>query len=345
MDEFQSACVKLDSLERSHNPDINAFREIYHNLLRQYPAFEGLWVRWAHTEFRLSSAAKPEEESIKVFEKALEKLPYSLILWVNYLKFVIVLSTMRAELQAELFSDAKKRIGDHFWSHEFWDMWLDQTSNRVHELIDILENGTLHQVTKYYAQLISSLESAETLLDLNNFHRYLPELDFTSENLSSNIPDEELNKFKDVVRSKLKLQYELHLGRVQNAMEFEKKIKRPFFYPDGNTSELNVWLDYAKNSHNPRGIYLRALIPYYEDPKMWIQLLRYLHSSNATPETLDEIYQLTDFEEIKPRYALWKQSGQPRVPTKAHEEEEKPISILEIADNRLKASPYANLIY
>lgn len=343
MDEYKSAIVKLDALERDRNPDICAYRRIYSDLLEQHPAFEGFWVRWAHTEFRLSSATHPEEKSIEIFEMALKKLPYSLILWVNYLKFVIVLSTIRAESQAELFSVARRRIGDHFWSHEFWDMWLNQTTNRLHGLIDIIENETLHQVTKYYAQLVSALENAKTLHDLSDFHRYLPEIGLIPEKTSLEIPDEELDKFKEVVRSKMKLQYELHLGRVQQNMVFEKQIKRPFYYPDGDLSELKIWLEYAKNSQNPRSVYLRALVPYYEDSKTWIQLLRFLHSSNASPGILDEIYQLTDFEEIRTRYALWKQSDQN--PITSETQGQQPRSVLEIIDGRLKRSPYAEFIY
>lgn len=303
--QLREYAVRLNDLEKAGKSAKQDLRTVYKSVLTEYPYLEGFWVRWAHSEFRMEGT----DTAIEVFEKALQTNKYSLIIWVNYLRFVLRITNPSNDRLAELFGLAEPLIGSHFWSHEFWDLQLEWREDKVDLLCHLLHSKTLHQFSKYYAQLVTVLDTASTAADLHQFRFFLPEID------SIQVAEDELGRFREVILSKMRLQYELHLRRVTNAMHFEKQIKRPFYYPKPVLdTDIAAWCEYAEKSDDPLMIYRRALIPCADDYKMWLAYIRCLMRLNVGDEEIRDAYESCKLPEVRAHYELWQASQAPAQP-------------------------------
>lgn len=287
MRDFSSSVRRIAELEKKyksgHESSLGtAFTSSYERLLTEFPFLEGFWIRWAHTEYRLR---KNPADALAIFEKALNthNLSHSVTLWVGYLRFLIHVSYTSLPVPTEVlnrFEQANKDIGSNFLSHEFWDLYLEVHPDPISLLIDILDQKTLHQFAKYYAMLIEKLDNSKDML---SFKDLMP-LEVQNIELNS----EELPRVKNVIMSKLKLKYELHLRRVNAVLPFEQKIKQHCFSPFSYDSL--PWVDYIKSSSEPLKIYERALIICSSDTKLWLAYIRYCHSLRLKTDgsSLDE---------------------------------------------------------
>lgn len=287
MRDFSSLVRQIADLEGQYKRDPDdalgySFTAVYGQMLTEFPFLEGFWIRWAHTEFRLHKTPAP---ALAVFQRALNthNLNHSVTIWVGYLRFLVHVSSTRFPAPTEVlsqFEQAERDIGSNFLSHEFWDLYLEVHPDPVSLLIDMLDRQTLHQFSKYYAKLVEHLN---TDTKLSAFTDLMP-LEVQNIELSS----EELPLVRNVILSKLKLKYELHLRRVNAVLPFEQEIKRHCFIP--TTYDSLPWVEYIKSSSQPLKIYDRALIVCAFDVKLWLLYIRHHHHLRLTNEStsLDE---------------------------------------------------------
>lgn len=296
--EYKQLVASLSSLEKNTDLYSNSIklvkcRDLYRSILKTFPWLEGFWVRWAHTEFALNDSSA----AIFVFNSAINtpSLENSLVVWVEYLKFLVRIEcTCRPVTERILnyFREAEKRIGDHFLAHEYWDMYLEICDSKMKLLLHIVNNCTLHQCTKYYEQLRNDISKCnyDQLLSFCDDAMHAGNTEYKrifDDFVDSRVADSlELDKFREVVCTKLRLQYQLHIRRVDAVKGFEMSIKRPFFHPKiPKKTESLVWNNYLNSVDDNHAyakikLFKRALIPFAFDESMWLKYIRYLVSVN-----------------------------------------------------------------
>lgn len=284
--DYPGLVGELASLESL--PDKKKLRPVYDQLLSKYPCLEGFWVRWAHTEFRIEGA----NAALNIFHRALDTpiLQQSLILWTDYLRFKLRICPDN-NLLAE-FEKAAGLVGTQFLSHEFWDLYLEVCETPVDLLIKILDERTLHQFARFYAQLLELLPQK-----LEDFQRVL--------GLSTESNAEEEALVRKVIESKLHLKYELHSRRVDQIWPLVKPIKRPFFHPK-KCPDGTHWLAYAKASGSTETIFRQAIIPCFLDPSVWLGYIRFKIRTNSSDDEIREIYEMgCHTRPVLLHFALW----------------------------------------
>lgn len=303
--------------------------EHYGALLAALPWLEGFWVRWAHTTF----AARGVQAADAIFVRALS-VPYlarSPTLWTEYLRFRTHLVQLQRPVSADVlavFARAEKLVGSHFLAHPFWDLYLEVHGSPLELLQHIVGTCTLHQATKYYQTFCERLATASyaeiegLLRDSEHVSKPRGRPEGKLAGNSDGAPeDADVARLREVVGTRLRVLYLVHLRRVQKVMPFELKIKRPFFYPKVVTSaDLETWSQYILSlepgDHDARVVlFERALIPCAMHAPMWLFYLRYL--VQHSPQSMDAVYAAgKHLAAVRKHEQLWRaRSAPPPEPT------------------------------
>lgn len=100
---------------------VQRLRATYDALLDRFPLLVHYWARYVGWEFRLGNY----ERAAALFERARTHLDGSVELWTHYLSFKVeTISDNSAEI-SELFESGRKSIGRHYYSHEFYELYLN----------------------------------------------------------------------------------------------------------------------------------------------------------------------------------------------------------------------------
>lgn len=112
--------------------EIQNLRKSYEAILEKYPFLLKYWISYALWERKLDHNDKAE----LIFTRALQVGGHDVTLWVTYLKFKIETLTNDIHQLLELFETARLKIGFHYQSFEFYELYLkfldtyaDKTNN------------------------------------------------------------------------------------------------------------------------------------------------------------------------------------------------------------------------
>lgn len=221
---------------------LQTLRTSYDRFLAKYPFMYKYWIRFAEWEFKLTDL----DAAIKIYEDAFQHLEYCIELWVNYLQFRINTITDNVDQVLALFEKARKLIGAHFYSYEFYTLYLsflesyateaNQFKMKYYTLLRIILDVPLYHYEYFYKkffELISRVGSdAKVQLELQYI---VPAKELQRQ--AKNLPQQLKKTFTDAYITIQYKAYELY--------HFEKRFKR--HYNDVkliSRQQMDSWLQY-----------------------------------------------------------------------------------------------------
>lgn len=244
--------------KRSAPEEISLLRSLYASFLKRFPYLENYWIFFADLEFRLSSGFDGEV----VYLNALKVLPYSLKIWVSFLKYRIQLSNFQYKELKLLFEYAETKIGIHYHSGEFWDLYLEFEKNynpseknekfeRFLILRKVIEQP-IHQYAKFYEQFSNFWENE---IDLSNVVVFVkesewPKVGITSPEKLSDMAASNNKQDIDAMLKEIRVNFkklftDLYITNqyeVFKIYQYEAKLKRQYFHVTLLTEqELSAW--------------------------------------------------------------------------------------------------------
>lgn len=145
----------------------------YESLLFHFPFLENYYIDYALFEYKLGHIAKVH----KIYQHGLHTFnERSLLLWISYLKLCNEIVVNQKQLFKK-YEMAEQYIGLHFFSGEFWELYLEQilercTSKERYFIIlrKVLEIP-LHSFSKFFAMWLRCIDE---LQDLSQMSRLAP---------------------------------------------------------------------------------------------------------------------------------------------------------------------------
>ncbi|CCF58196.1 hypothetical protein KAFR_0E00420 [Kazachstania africana CBS 2517] len=239
---------------------------IFTQILARYPLLFGYWKKFVAIEYQFHDL----KVSLKTLETATTKFPNSLELWCDYLRVLIVNYPQEDKLIQAKIQQAKRILGNQFYSHPFWDLVIGYYSNlkRTEELIETyweIVKIPLHQYAKF-------VEPFKKLLISNGMQADIKKLE------------------KDV---------RLNQTQVTEIWKFESKIKQNFFnLTPLNENEVRNWqfyLDFLILNNKPNtiitSVFERCLIPCCFVEEYWIRYVEWLSKNEYGISDIIEVYQ------------------------------------------------------
>ncbi|CCD24163.1 mRNA splicing protein PRP42 NDAI_0C05040 [Naumovozyma dairenensis CBS 421] len=282
--------TKSKPINKALEPELcDLIRNTYESILFHFPYLENYHIDYALFEFKLGNISKVH----KTFKQALSIFNQrSLLLWISYLKICNDIILEPKQLFKK-YETAEKYIGLHFYSAEFWDLYLKQLEercimkNRYFIVLRKILEIPLYSYSKFYAIWLHHIDNIKDLSQLTYLVR----------------KDELLKKFNiDVdfrrrrglllldAKTKLKkLTKELYTVTQCQVLEmftlFESKITTQYYTSPENliaSDEIVIWekyINYTINLNITNLIYLnfqRALLPLAHYDLIWIKYANWL---------------------------------------------------------------------
>ncbi|ODQ82245.1 hypothetical protein BABINDRAFT_158880 [Babjeviella inositovora NRRL Y-12698] len=267
--------------------DKKLFRSAFDQFLLKFPLLHQYWINYATWEFKLGHTDLAE----KVYSRALQFSPYSIEIWISYLKFRITVDPDYDSTRA-LFEKARVKIGYHYFGHEFYDLYLEvlQSFDKRNEWVWLLRRVIelpLYHYGKYFKEFFKLIENIPN--DPEIALLLIPQSQLLKFNLeNTHETSAKLKKtFTDVYIS---TQYE-----VFEMWRYERAIKRHYFHVTYvSTTELESWelyLNYMElkaDPHRTALTYERCLIATALYEKFWLKYAYYQLSLDQV-ETAKEL--------------------------------------------------------
>lgn len=221
---------------------LEILRTSYDKFLTKYPFMYKYWIRYAEWEFKLTDV----DAAVKIYEDAFQHLGSCIELWVNYLQFRINTITNNVYQVLGLFEKARKLIGCHFYSYEFYTLYLsflesyateeNQFKRKYYTLIRIILEVPLYHYEYFYKKYF------ELIGRMGNDVKHQPDLQYLVpanelQRNAKNLPQQLKKTFTDAY---ITIQY-----KVYELYHFEKRFKRQ--YNDVkllSRQELDSWIQY-----------------------------------------------------------------------------------------------------
>ncbi|KAI0460883.1 hypothetical protein LJB42_001530 [Komagataella kurtzmanii] len=148
-------------VKASSDEDKELLRILYQNFLVQFPLCEQYWINYALWEFKLGETEKAKD----IFRKSLTTLPRSLLIWVAYAKFMINVETNRDKLHNQVLEKGRRMIGLHFYSHLYYDVYLDYLKSEDYKryvfLLRRILEIPLYHYSKYFKLWFKLIENSD----------------------------------------------------------------------------------------------------------------------------------------------------------------------------------------
>ena len=270
----------------------NLITTTYGSLLFYFPFLENYHIDYAFFEYKLGNVANFH----RVFENALTVFNQrSLLLWVTYLKLCNEVVIDNKDLFKK-YESAEHYIGLHFFSGEFWELYLEQLQERCVSferyfiiLRKVLEIPT-HSFSKFYAIWLRSIDDIQSLSQLK---LYAPKRDLEKKLKIQIHYSGRKGPYLFECKKKLKkFTKELYTVVQYQVLEifslFESNISRHYFVTAdtlGSSKDIETWekyLDYTINLRINQLTHLtfqRALIPLANYDIVWIKYANWLITS------------------------------------------------------------------
>ncbi|CUS24379.1 LAQU0S16e00364g1_1 [Lachancea quebecensis] len=268
---------------------VQLIRQTYKSMLTYLPFLENYSVDYALFEYKLGNIKEMHE----AFTAALQKHNnYSLLLWVEYLKACneVVIDNKKLFRKYEL---AESFIGLHFYSGEFWEMYLEQlrmrcsTPNRYILILRKVLELPIYSYSKFYALWLLAIDDIK---DVKQLITMVPEHDLKKKAKidvrSSGRKGPQLQETKKLLKRYTKEMYMVIQHRVLEIYNlFEINLKTQYYTSAESFisySEISTWwryLDYSINngiSQLTQTNFQRALIPLAHYEIVWLKYASWL---------------------------------------------------------------------
>ncbi|SCU86169.1 LAME_0D04808g1_1 [Lachancea meyersii CBS 8951] len=248
-----------------------SIQKVFENALGRYPLLFGYWKRFTAVQYQLHGLNR----SIDVLSRAVDAFPHSLELWCDYLNVLIANNPNEVDKIRINFQISKDLVGNQFFSHPFWDRYIEfeEKQARPDNLLAIyktLSHIPLHQYSRYYTAYKSFAHENASQADL--------EID----------TEDEIDRIFATTQS-----------LVNSVWKFESQISQSYFnlgpVPQKELDNWNNYLTFAVESELvsaslKKSIFERCLIPcqYYEH--FWLRYTSWMESAGDFEGVL-ETYQ------------------------------------------------------
>ncbi|CAI1836042.1 hypothetical protein SEUBUCD646_0B03500 [Saccharomyces eubayanus] len=268
---------------------LELIRYTYSSMLNEFPYLENYYIDFALLEYKLGNVSR----SHKIFQHGLQAFNQrSLLLWISYLKFCnnVVLNQKQLFKKYEM---AEEFIGLHFFSGEFWDLYLEQiqlrcvSSKRYWSVLRKILEIPLHSFAKFYALWLYQVDDITDLKQLSQ----LTSEDELSKKLKINIKySGRKGPYLQEAKKKLKkITKEMYMVVQYQVLEiysiFESNIYSNYYTSSEtlvSSDEIEAWikyLDYTINFQTDSLTHLnfqRALLPLAHYDIIWIKYCQWL---------------------------------------------------------------------
>ncbi|CAR23501.1 mRNA splicing protein PRP42 [Lachancea thermotolerans CBS 6340] len=268
---------------------IQLIRQTYKSMLTYLPYLENYSIDYALFEYKLGNIKEMHE----AFTAALQKHNnYSLLIWIEYLKACneVVIDNKKLFRKYEL---AESFIGLHFYSGEFWEMYLEQvrmrcsTPNRYILILRKVIELPIYSYSRFYAMWLSAIDDVK---DVKQLATMVPEQDLKKKAKidvrASGRKGPQLQETKKLLKRYTKEMYMVVQHRVLEFYNLFEINLRTQYYTSAETlinyNEITTWLRYLDYSIN-NGInqltqinFQRALIPLAHYEMIWLKYASWL---------------------------------------------------------------------
>ncbi|KAI5954625.1 hypothetical protein KGF54_002401 [Candida jiufengensis] len=255
---------------------LEILRISYEKFLRKYPFNYIYWIKYAEWEFKLGNT----NVSLQIYERSFTYLKYCIESWISFLQYKInTISDNENEILG-LFEKARKLIGYHFYSYEFYNLYLSFLDNYANDenqfkqkyftLLRVIIEIPLYHYEFFYKKYFEIISQLAEPKYQSNLKYIVPEKDRGKDPKTLAV---QLRKtFIDAyITTQFKV-YELY--------QFEKKITKHFndfkFISRQNLDNWDLYFDFLQLKNYPFAYiemnYWRYIYITFTYPSSWIKL-------------------------------------------------------------------------
>ncbi|KAK6464268.1 hypothetical protein DFJ63DRAFT_333843 [Scheffersomyces coipomensis] len=266
----------------------------YDALLSRFPNLSEYWKKWSIFEYKL----RGNKSSIEILETAVEKVPYSIELWQDYLNALVLTYEKNDDEQKRFiryrYEKALRLNGYNFNSHPLWDRILE-FENSIEEASEVslklylkLVRYPLYEYARYYKQFTNIYKKfkIKDLIPEKDLNHYVSQYNQKSyETLSiiekSQIIDDYFQKIHNNTQQEVssKWQFESTLTFHEFSLTYMGEINAAV---DNWVNYLNYEIkafDFSSKDgyEHVVSLFERALIPNCLDGKIWLKYVAFLN--------------------------------------------------------------------
>lgn len=269
-------------------------RYTYNAMLSQFPFLENYHIDYALFEYKLGNV----KEMHHIFISGLQKMNnMSLLLWVEYLKICNEVISNNKQLFRK-YELAETSVGLHFFSGEFWEMYLNQlllrckTPRRYFIVLRKVLELPIYSYSIFYAKWLKHIDDVR---DLSQLTMMAPKDELAKKlKVDVNQASRRGPRLQAAKKQLKKYTKELYMVNQYQILEmynlFEVHLKT-HFYCSAQTlidySQISTWvryLDYSINIRTPALTQLnfqRALLPLAHYEVIWLKYANWLLESEG----------------------------------------------------------------
>ena len=281
---------KASPINKTIEPNVyNLIVSTYESLLTNFPYLENYYVDYALLEYKLGHISKVH----KIFRRGLNVFNQrSLVLWISYLRLCNDIVVDNKQLFRK-YETAEGFIGLHFYSGEFWQMYLDQlqlrckTRNRYFLVLRKVLEIPNYSFSKFYALW---LRHVDEIKDLSQLSLFVSKSSLRNKlKIDPALPSRRGPYLMEAKKLVKKFTKELYMVVQYQVLEiysqFESKLTMQYYVSKETlvpVDEIDTWtnyLDYTLNLKIPELIHLnfqRALLPLANYDKIWLKYATWL---------------------------------------------------------------------
>ncbi|KAF4547758.1 Pre-mRNA-processing factor 39-like protein [Elsinoe fawcettii] len=287
-------------LHRNSSPQaIDTARNVYNRFLAKFPLFFGFWKKYADLEFALAGS----ESADFIYERAVGSVGSAPDIWTNYCTHKTA-TCHDHEINRELFERGAETVGLDFFSHPFWDKYIEYEERneepaRVFAILGRIIEIPLHQYARYFEKYramapsmpVSALAPAPVIAQLGADSTRMAQMHGGS--------PVEIDRD---MRSKLD---QIHLSifnrtqaEVTKRWTYEQEIKRLYFHvTELDGAEITNWHkyldfeeaegDFARTSF----LYERCVVACAHYDEFWFRYARWMNTQENKVEETRNIFE------------------------------------------------------
>lgn len=292
-----------------NSSDVDKFLLIksYENLLDRYPYLEHYWTDFAQWYFKLGLTL----ESVQIYEKLLDTLPHSLVIWIKYIEFIMFIKSSSTKEVMTYFERARKAIGYHYFSDKFYDLylsylWQNELYLNYFSLLRKIIELPIYMYSKFQEKWFKHIENE----DLKKFQYIINRKDLQSKynlNYQDLYDTQTLNDLRKKLR---KLFIDMYITTQFHSFQlyqFEKPLLQNHYDPTKPVSDSLVasWLRYLEfketyiismTTNQDKLDYYSQVVQLYErcililptNNKIWLKFINF-EISNSNLDKLIEL--------------------------------------------------------
>lgn len=281
---------KASPLSKSTDKALCEFiRSLYISLLTRFPFLENYHVEYALFEYRLGNFQKMHQ----IFEDALQCFNNrSMLLWIEYLRLCNKIIPESRQLFKK-YETAASYIGLHFFSGEFWHLYIDEVklrSKQQYAYIKILRK-VLEIPQYHYAEFFDLwLQSIDEAKDLSQLRHFAKDEDLWKKlKVNTCLQGRKGPHLQYAKKTLRKITKEMYLVVQYQVMElfelFESKISQQYYCAGEKLishQEIGIWCKYLEYTRKNKVFDLiklqfqRALLPLAHYEEIWLMYSDFL---------------------------------------------------------------------